>query len=132
MTQHRASGTFEVKLTPATDGPGAVGSGVGRMTIAQRFHGDLDGTSEGQMLAIHSAVPRARGGYRTRLAWPARSTRAPSRRTRVSVTYRVASNVVSPLRPACCVPPAIPRTTSEAVAGTTGVERAPRRGRHGP
>jgi hypothetical protein len=46
MASH-ASGTFEVKLTPQTDGADAT---LGRMTLDKQLHGDLEGTSKGQML----------------------------------------------------------------------------------
>jgi hypothetical protein len=46
----RASGTFEVKLTPQTPDDKAEGSTMGRATIDKTFSGDLQGTSVGQML----------------------------------------------------------------------------------
>jgi len=46
----RASGTFEVTLTPQPGDDYADGAGLGRMTIDKQFHGDLDATSKGQML----------------------------------------------------------------------------------
>jgi hypothetical protein len=52
----RASGTFEVKLTPQ-DG----GDPVGRMTIDKQFSGELVGTSRGQMLAIRTDVQGSAG-----------------------------------------------------------------------
>lgn len=55
---HTASGKFEVKLTPQADGED---SGVGRMTIDKQFHGDLDATSQGQMLAARSSVKGSAG-----------------------------------------------------------------------
>ena len=56
---NRASGTFEVKLTPQDEGPDAV---VGRMTIEKQFSGELAGTSKGQMLmASSSSVPGSAG-----------------------------------------------------------------------
>ena len=48
MTQH-ASGTFEVKMTPQDDK--SDDKTMGRMTIAKQWHGDLEGTSTGQMLS---------------------------------------------------------------------------------
>ena len=54
----RASGTFEVKLTPQDDGAGAA---VGRMTIDKQFQGDLVGTSKGQMLMASSSVQGSAG-----------------------------------------------------------------------
>ena len=53
MTTH-ASGTFEVKLSPQDDKSGD--SSLGRMTIAKQIHGDLEGTSAGQMLTAGTAV----------------------------------------------------------------------------
>jgi Protein of unknown function (DUF3224) len=49
MTNH-ARGTFDVKVTPqpADD---AAGGPFGRLFLDKQFHGDLDGTSKGQMLA---------------------------------------------------------------------------------
>jgi hypothetical protein len=56
---NRASGTFEVKLTPQDEGADAV---VGRMTIEKQFSGELAGTSKGQMLmASSSSVPGSAG-----------------------------------------------------------------------
>ena len=40
----RATGTFEVKLTPQDD---KSAEGLGRMTIAKQVHGDFEGTSMG-------------------------------------------------------------------------------------
>ena len=53
MTTH-ASGTFEVKLTPQDEK--SSDSTLGRMTIAKQIHGDLEGTSTGQMLTAGTAV----------------------------------------------------------------------------
>src|SRR5689334_15957847 len=47
MTQH-ANGTFEVKLTPQDDK--SDDKSLGRMTFDKQWHGDLEGTSGGQML----------------------------------------------------------------------------------
>jgi hypothetical protein len=47
MTEH-ATGTFEVKLTPQDDK--SEDKSLGRMTISKEWHGDLEGTSTGQML----------------------------------------------------------------------------------
>jgi hypothetical protein len=57
----RANGTFEVKLSPqATDDRGG-GAAVGRMLIDKQFHGDLEATSQGQMLAAMTAVQGSAG-----------------------------------------------------------------------
>lgn len=57
---NRASGTFEVKLTPQDEGPDAP---VGRMTIDKQFQGDLTGTSKGQMLMASSSTVQGSAGY---------------------------------------------------------------------
>ena len=54
---NQATGTFEVKLTPQADED----SGLGRMTIDKQFHGDLEATSQGQMLAARSSVKGSAG-----------------------------------------------------------------------
>ena len=56
----RASGTFEVKLSPQVDGE-AGGAGLGRMLIDKRFAGDLEATSKGQMLAARGGVEGSAG-----------------------------------------------------------------------
>ncbi|PYP86857.1 MAG: DUF3224 domain-containing protein [Blastocatellia bacterium AA13] len=55
MSTH-ATGTFEVKLTPQQDG-----LAVGRLTIEKQYHGDLEGTSSGQMLAMNTSVQGSAG-----------------------------------------------------------------------
>ena len=61
MTKH-ASGTFEVKVTPQKpDNPEAEASSLGRMSLDKKFHGDLDGTSKGEMLAAMSEVKGSAG-----------------------------------------------------------------------
>src|ERR1039457_5069681 len=54
-----ASGTFEVKLTPQPADSGA--PAVGRMSIDKQFHGDLEATSKGQMLAAVTSVKGSAG-----------------------------------------------------------------------
>jgi Protein of unknown function (DUF3224) len=56
----RASGTFDVKLTPKDQGADAT---VGAMTIDKEFHGDLAGTSTGQMLMASSSSVKDSAGY---------------------------------------------------------------------
>ena len=57
MTRH-ARGTFEVTLTPQTTDSGSVPA---RMTIAKRFHGDLESTSQGEMLSATTSVKGSAG-----------------------------------------------------------------------
>jgi hypothetical protein len=53
---NRASGTFEVKLASlATDDT------LGRMSIDKQFHGDLEGTSKGEMLTAGTTVKGSAG-----------------------------------------------------------------------
>lgn len=54
----KASGAFDVQLTPQSDG---AGSALGRMTIAKTFHGDLEATSDGQMLTAMTDVQGSAG-----------------------------------------------------------------------
>jgi hypothetical protein len=49
MTIH-ARGTFDVKVTPQAPDDAAAGP-FGRLFLDKTFHGELDGTSKGQMLA---------------------------------------------------------------------------------
>lgn len=58
MTNH-AAGTFDVKLNPEEDK--VADPTVGRMSIDKQFHGDLEGTSKGQMLAVSSEVKGSAG-----------------------------------------------------------------------
>src|SRR4051812_12774723 len=58
VTTH-ARGTFEVRLNPQEDKGGD--ASVGRMSIAKQFHGDLEGTSKGQMLTAMTEVKGSAG-----------------------------------------------------------------------
>lgn len=55
-----ARGPFDVTLTPQS-GAGDADGAVGRMTIDKQFHGDLEATSQGQMLAASTAVDGSAG-----------------------------------------------------------------------
>lgn len=57
MTTH-ARGAFDVTLTPHPADPEGFPA---RMTLDKRFHGDLEGTSQGQMLAAQTAVQGSAG-----------------------------------------------------------------------
>jgi hypothetical protein len=57
---NQASGTFEVKLVPQTDDK-ISDAALGRMTIDKQFHGDLEGTSKGQMLTGMTEVKGSAG-----------------------------------------------------------------------
>jgi hypothetical protein len=47
-----ATGPFDVKITAQDD---QLNDGVARMLLDKQYHGDLEGTSKGQMLATGSA-----------------------------------------------------------------------------
>lgn len=58
----QASGTFEVKITPQKpDYKEAESANLGRMSIDKQFHGDLEATSKGEMLAAMSDVQGSAG-----------------------------------------------------------------------
>ena len=57
----RANGTFEVKLAPQTADAGTAAAGIGRMDIDKQFHGDLEATSKGVMLAAVTSIPSSAG-----------------------------------------------------------------------
>jgi hypothetical protein len=54
-----ASGTFEVKLISQDDQ--SVETGLGRMLIDKKFHGDLEAISKGQMLSAKTSVKGSAG-----------------------------------------------------------------------
>jgi len=56
---HRATGTFEVQLSPQED----AGSPVGRMSIDKQFKGALEARSKGQMLMAASESVQGSAGY---------------------------------------------------------------------
>ncbi len=61
MTQH-AGGPFEVKITPQKpDTQVARSANLGRLTIDKRYHGDLEGSAKGEMLATQSEVKGSAG-----------------------------------------------------------------------
>jgi len=57
---NRASGTFEVKLTPQPP-EDAADPALARMVLDKTFHGDLEGTSKGQMLSAGTGVKGSAG-----------------------------------------------------------------------
>jgi hypothetical protein len=60
MKPMTATGTFEVKMQPQSDEH--VGDPtVGRMSLDKQFHGDLEATSKGQMLAVRGDVAGSAG-----------------------------------------------------------------------
>ena len=57
----RATGTFDVKLSPQPADAYADGIGLARMTIDKTFAGELEGSSKGQMLSAMGAVKGSAG-----------------------------------------------------------------------
>jgi len=61
MTQY-AKGPFEVKLAPQkADNAQAEGSGHGRMSLDKQFHGELEATSQGEMLSFMTSTKGSAG-----------------------------------------------------------------------
>ncbi len=60
MTKH-ATGIFEVKATPEPPEDKAEGTTLGRFSLAKQIHGDLEGTSSGQMLTAGTDVKGSAG-----------------------------------------------------------------------
>jgi hypothetical protein len=58
---YHAKGTFEPTVTQQGAEDKAEGSTMGRWSLAKKFHGDLEGTSEGQMLAASTNVKGSAG-----------------------------------------------------------------------
>ena len=61
MTSKRASGSFEVKLVPHPAREGVRGTIPSRMSIDKQFTGELEATSEGEMLAARTSVEGSAG-----------------------------------------------------------------------
>lgn len=60
VTRH-ATGTFDVKLNALTPHHQAETPPLSRMSIDKQFHGDIDATSKGEMLAAGTAVKGSAG-----------------------------------------------------------------------
>ena len=56
-----ANGPFDVKLSPQSPAPGIEAANLGRQTINKQFHGDLEATSLGEMIAAMSSVQGSAG-----------------------------------------------------------------------
>jgi Protein of unknown function (DUF3224) len=59
--QTNAKGIFEVKTIPQPADPAAGGDALGRLLLDKQFHGDLEATSKGTMLAAGIAVKGSAG-----------------------------------------------------------------------
>jgi hypothetical protein len=62
MSLH-ATGPFEVKLNPQAPDENGGGAAIGRMFLDKQFHGDLEATSKGTMLAAGTGAKGSSGGY---------------------------------------------------------------------
>ena len=60
---NRASGTFEVKVTPIATDETPEGPNLGRLSIEKQFHGDLEGVSRGEMLTAAGKRVASSAGY---------------------------------------------------------------------
>src|SRR5579872_3479288 len=62
MMTTRATGPFDVKVIPQKpDNTEAEAAGFARMSLDKQFHGDLAGTSKGEMLAAMTEVTGSAG-----------------------------------------------------------------------
>lgn len=52
--KHQALGSFDVTLTPRKEGSAPGAWAPGRMALDKRFHGDLEATSQGEMMTAMS------------------------------------------------------------------------------
>lgn len=59
MTEH-IRGTFDVKMIPQQPSEGAP-EAIGRMLLDKQYHGELEGTGQGQFLGFRSAVEGSAG-----------------------------------------------------------------------
>lgn len=57
----RASGTFDVKMTPQALADGSADPLLGRFSLDKQFHGDLAAAGKGEMLAARTAVKDSAG-----------------------------------------------------------------------
>jgi hypothetical protein len=58
---HHAAGTFDVKVTPQASDDKSADPNLGRMFLEKQIHGDLEGTSTGQMLTAGTNVKGSAG-----------------------------------------------------------------------
>lgn len=58
---HIATGRFDIKLQPEGLSPVAEATGLGRLSLDKQFSGDLQATSQGEMLSFRSTTPGSAG-----------------------------------------------------------------------
>lgn len=61
MNPQTASGPFDVQFTSEPASAAAEVAGIGRMSLDKRFHGALEATSRGEMIAFRSTTPGSAG-----------------------------------------------------------------------
>ena len=59
---HHRTGLFDVKIIPQPADVAAAGETIGRMVLDKKYHGSLDATGKGQMLAMRTPALQS-GGY---------------------------------------------------------------------
>ena len=58
---HIATGRFDIKLQPLGLSPAAEATGLGRLSLDKQFSGDLQASSQGEMLSFRSSTPGSAG-----------------------------------------------------------------------
>lgn len=58
---HAAKGPFDIQLEPQTLSPVAERTGLGRLSLNKTYHGDLQATSQGEMLSFRSSTQGSAG-----------------------------------------------------------------------
>ena len=56
-----ATGSFDVKIAPASLADASADPTLGRMTINKQYHGDLEATAKGEMLTAMTAIKDSAG-----------------------------------------------------------------------
>lgn len=59
--KHTATGPFDIQLAPQPLSGIAEATGLGRLSLDKRFEGDLQATSQGEMLSFRSSVQGSAG-----------------------------------------------------------------------
>ena len=59
----RATGTFDVKITPQASDLAPEGPNLGRMSLEKQYHGDLDGAAKGEMITAAGMAVRQSAAY---------------------------------------------------------------------
>jgi|SRR6478736_3519797 len=59
----RATGKFDVKITPQASDLAPEGPNLGRMSIDKQYHGDLDALAKGEMITAAGIAVKASAAY---------------------------------------------------------------------